>query len=163
MEGQEVCKELVLTTPDTTLVRQRSKPTLVQIGNRLMSSDGHFHPWLATDYLQANARTQWVKVADIAKVFGGNTIDNKRRVRKNMFNVFTRLLSHGEFLVYETLSNGRINAVKLLDVRSEQERQAARPQLERMKARHQLTAAKYEKALQVIDLQEHLRKEGNAA
>jgi len=157
MHEPEVGEELVLTAPGETIRHQRSKPTLVQIGNRMVSSDGRFHPWLAADYLLVNARKQWLKVADLSKVFcGAVTIEGKRRVRKNMCRVFTCLLNHGEFLVYETVTNGRINAVKLLDVQSEQERQAARPQLERMKQRHQLTTAKYEKALQVIELRERL-------
>ncbi len=158
MEEMMSGEELVLTAaPNESLVRQRSKPTLVQIGTRTMTSDGRFHADLASDYLLTNARKNWIKVADLSKVFcGANTIDGKRRVRKNMFSVFTRLLNHNEFLVYETVKSGRINAVKLLDISSEQERQAARPQLERMKQRHQLTTAKYEKALHVIELRENL-------
>lgn len=157
MEDHEVSKDQGLTAPNATLARQRSKPTLIPIGNRMVSSDGRFHASLAADYLLTQARKQWVKVADLAKVFcGANTIDGKRRVRKNMFRVFESLLNHGEFLVYETATNGRINAVKLLDVKSDAERQAVHPQLTRMKQRNLLTGVKYEKALQVIELQEKL-------
>lgn len=155
MSDIETGKELVLTAPES-LVPKRSKPMLVQVGNKMMSSDGNFHPSLMADYLFSNARHQWVKVAELAKILGSNTIDNKRRVRKNMFRVFSLLLDRGEFLVYETLPNGRINAVKLFDVKAEEERQAARPQLNRMKQRHQLTTAKYEKAIEVVCLQERL-------
>ncbi len=157
MSDEMVGKELVLTAPNTDVVRQRSKPTLVQIGRRLVSSDGLFHPALAAEYLLMNARKQWVTVAELSRIFcHANTIDGKRRVRKSLFGVFLNLLNRGEFLVYETVTNGRIQAVKLLDGHSEQERQAARPQIERMKLRHQLTTAKYEKALQVIALQEQI-------
>ncbi len=159
MQEQDAGKELVLTPPeDTGLVRQRPKPTLVQIGNRLVSSDGLFHPSLAADYLIGNARETWKTVAELSRIFcGRNCIDGKKCVRKNMFRVFTQCLMRGEFLVYETQGNGRIHAVKLLDPTSEQERQAAIPQLERMKNRRQLTADKYERALQVIELQEQAR------
>lgn len=156
MQEHEVGKDLILTSPEVP-ARQRSKPTLVQVGNRIVTSDGRFHVSLVAEYLLSRGRAEWVKVPDLAKVFaGGATIDGKKRVRKNMFHVLTALLSHGEFLVYETVSNGRINAVKLLDVKSEQECQAARHQVERMRQRHQLSTAKYERALQVIDLQESL-------
>jgi len=157
MQEHEIGKdELVLTAPEA-LGRHRSKPTLVQMGNRLVSSDGRFHPALAAEYLLGHARKQWAKVADLSKVFcGANTIDGKRRVRRNMFHVFTALLNKGEFLVYETALNGRIHAVKLLDASSEQELQMAKAQTERMRQRHQLSTAKYEKTLQVIALRECL-------
>jgi hypothetical protein len=153
MHDSTIGQELVLTAQDT-LKPQRSKPTLIQLGNRMVSSDGRFHSLLAADYLLSNGRHEWVKVADLSRMFcGANTIDGKRRIRKNMSHVFMHLLNQGEFLVYETATNGRINAVKILDMKSDQERQSAGPQLERMKRSHQLTNAKYEKALKVIELQ----------
>src|SRR5678815_5372779 len=120
-----------------------------------MSSDGLFHPNLAADYILDHGRHKWLTTSELSKVFtGANTIDGKRRVRRQMFAVFTILLARGEFLVYETsASNGRVTSVKVLDVRSDAERQMARPQLERMLRRRQVTTAKYELALKVIDLQ----------
>ena len=160
MEADMTGKELVLTAPESqSLARQRSKPSLVKLGDRYLSSDGRFHPNLAADYLLANGRQGWVKVADLSKVFcGANTIDGKRRVRKNLFSVFTYLLlKHDEFLVYETVgSNRRTNAVKLLDVTSEQERQAARPQLDRMRQGLEKAGVKYENAVRVIETKEAL-------
>lgn len=158
MQEQENGKELIAAAPEPMpLERSRSKPTLVHVGSRVISSDGRFHATLAAEYLLDHARKCWMTVANLSKVFANaNTIAGKRCVRKNMFRVFTILLNHGEFLVYETAANRRIHAVKLLDVKSDAERQMARPQLERMKLRHQLTTAKYEKALQVIELQENL-------
>jgi len=155
MEDQTIGKELVLTAPAD--VAKRSKPTLEKVGNRFISSDGRFHPDLCGDYLLGKARNNWVGVSELSKVFcGAPTIDGKKRVRKSLFRTFTYLLSRGEFLVYETASNGRVNSVKLLNVCSEAERQAAIPQIERMKQRRQLTAEKYEKALKVIQLQQNL-------
>lgn len=157
MDDTMIGKELVLTASPDVAVIKRSKPTLIQIGNRMVTSDGRFHPDLAADYLQGQARTRWVPIPELAKIFcGGTTVDDKRRMRKSMFRVFATLLNRGEFLVYETLSSGRINAVKLLDVKSELERQAARPQLERMKQRRQVTTEKYEMALQVLEFRERL-------
>jgi hypothetical protein len=156
---EETGTELTLTAPaDQSLERRRSKPTLVQIGNRTLTSDGRFHADLCAEFCLVNARKNWVKVADLSKVFcGRNCLDGKKTVRKNLFRVFTQLLAHGEFLVYETVGpRGRINAVKLLDVCSEQERQAARPQIERMRRNHQLSTEKYEKAIQVIELKQNL-------
>jgi len=152
-------KELVLTPPEA-LEKRRSKPSLLLVGRRYLCTDGRFHPDLAAEYVRTNARKKWLGVGELSKVFtGANTIEGKRRVRRNLFSVFSRVLGYGEFLVYETdPSTGRIQAVKLLDVTSEQERQAARPQLERMRQRHQVSAENYERAVQVIELQERLRQ-----
>lgn len=156
MQEIENGKDLILISPEVP-ARQRSKPTLVQIGKRMVTSDGRYHVSLVADYLLSRGRKEWILVAELAKIFcGAATIDGKKRVRKNMFHVFTALLNRGEFLVYETLPNGRINAVKLFDAKSEQERQAADHQAERMRQRHQLSTAKYDHARQVLELQREL-------
>lgn len=149
-------KELVLTEQVSTTQKESSKPSLILVGRRYLCTDGRFHPNLCADYVRANARNKWLTVAELAKVFtGAATIDGKRRVRKQLFLVFSRLLGMGEFLVYEAdQSSGRTTAVKLLDVTSEHERQLVQPQLERMKARRQMSAEKYERAMQVVALQD---------
>lgn len=157
MSSETTGNELVLSTPTEALEKKGSKPSLIKVGSRYISSDGRFHSDLAADYIMANARQKFVNIGEIARVFtGANTIPGKKRARKNMAAVFYRLLSRGEFLLYHTGTNGRIDMVKLLDVKSEMERQQALPQLERMKQRRQLSNEKYEKALQVIELQERL-------
>jgi len=152
-----VGEELVLTPPDNDVEvsRRQNQATLVQVGTRWVTSDGRFHPDLAAKYVLDHARVQWVSVATLAKVFGGgNTKEGKRKVRRNMSMVFTLLLNHGEFLLYDVASKGRIEAVKLLDAKSDHERRAAVPQLDRMKQRHQITVDKYQKALDVIHFQD---------
>jgi hypothetical protein len=154
--SDEVNKELVLSAQDAPLTK-RSKATLVLVGKRYISSDGHFHPDLAADYIVMNGRDKFLPVAELSKIFAGsNTISGKKRVRKSMCRVFQRLLNRGEFLLYHTGPNGRIDAVKLLNMLSDMERQHAKPQLDRMYQRRQLSIEQHEKALQVLDLQQAL-------
>jgi hypothetical protein len=142
--------ELVLTPPNEKLARRRS-PSLVTVGNRMVSSDGRFHPDLAANYVTERGHAHWVHVTELAKIFSTNTNDGRKRVRRNLSAVFTKVLDAGNFLVYETAGKrGQIQAVKLLDPQSEIERAHALPQLERMRQRRELTVAKYQKALAVI-------------
>jgi hypothetical protein len=154
---EESGKELVLTAPTQEVARRRSKPSLVKVGNRLVTSDGRFHPILCATYLLKEGK-KWQPVASLAKIFAnGNTLDGKKRLRKNMFRVFQHVLKCGEFLVYETVGpHNRINAVKLLDICSEQERQAAVPQLDRMKRRHQLSTEAYQLAIDVLERKQNM-------
>ena len=149
-------QELQLTHPPATIERRRPEPTLVVAGNRLVSSDGRFHATLAAQYIREHAPTRWVGVTDLARMFTANTIDGRRRVRRNLFAVLTALLNDGHFLIYEIGKGRRIESVKLLDASSEAERQAAIHQAERMRRRRELSAEKYCKALEVIQLREQL-------
>lgn len=131
--------------------RRRHEPTLIPVGKMLRSSDGRFHPHLCANWLRDNARNQWKTIAELARMFATNTEDGRRRVRRNMPAVFAVLLDLKEFLVYETTGSYRqITAVKLLDARSDLERDAANPQLERMKQRNEISGDKFERALEVI-------------
>lgn len=146
-------KELVLTSQEVQT--RRSKPSLIHVGGRYLSSDGRFHPTLAASYIEERAEEKWISIGDLSRVFtAANTIPGKRRVRKSMSRVFAELLKRGRFLLYNTGPKGRIESVKLLDFSSEEDRQTALPQLDRMKRRHQLSEARYEVALCLIRCQD---------
>lgn len=145
MSDEGTGKELVLTSPKAIT---RSKPSLVEVRGRLVSSDGRFHPTLAASYIEERATGKWIQVGELSRVFtAANTIPGKKRVRRNMFRVFAELLKRGHFLLYEKGVNGRIEAVKLMDFESDVEKQMAIPQLEKMKLRHQLSEDRYQTAL----------------
>lgn len=147
--------EAAIAKPDASTPSRQKKPaTLVQAGERYVTSDGRFHADLVATYV-LERREQWVKIADLAKIFGGgNTKEGHRKVRKNMSIVFGVLLGHGDFLLYNTAARGRIASIKLLDIKNEHEMSAALPQLERMRRRHQITTDKYQTALRVISIHE---------
>jgi len=94
-------------------------------------------------------------VGELARVFtGANTIPGKRRVRKGLPAVFKQFLDRNDFLLQhrDRMKNGRIEEVKLIDAASEVDRQQADTQLQQMKGRHELSADKYQKALNVLAL-----------
>lgn len=155
MEEQTTGKELVLTAPVT--IAKRSKPVLVEIAGRQLSSDGRWHPELAVEYLLARGRSQWMKIGELARTFYHASIpNNKKRVRRRIPMLFNRMLAVNELLVYETDANtGRITAVKVYDPNAEQDRQSIRAKLERMEARKQLTFDQFDKAIQLVDAKEH--------
>jgi len=143
--------EFALTPSTPTTVAKRRRPSLVTVGNRMVSSDGRFHPDLAANYVTERGHQHWVQVTELAKIFSTNTNDGRKRVRRSLSAVFSAILDAGHFLVYETTApRGRIQAVKLLNPASDEERAHALPQLERMRQRRELTVAKYQKALAVI-------------
>lgn len=163
MEQQTTGEELVLTA-EQAITKKRSKPELVKLDNgRYISKDGRCHPDLMVAHMLSQPRGKWTKVGTLAQVFtGANTLEGKKRVRRHLSTVFRRLLSFSEFLLYEIDPQKRqIQAVKLLDVKSEMERQSAIPQLERMRKCHQVTQDKYLLAQKVITLQETLRAEAS--
>lgn len=160
MSQEMVGKELVLTPPQSEAVTKKSKPTLMQVGQGWICSTGRFHPALAVKYIQTKPRTKWIKVGELARVFtGANTIPGKKRVRKQLPSVFRRFLDLDDFLLQHTdrLKWGRIEEVKLIDPTSEVDRQQADVQLQRMKARHELSTDKYNKAVKVLATYEALR------
>jgi len=152
-------KDALVHAEQTTVARKRSKPSLVKLGNRYLTSDGYYHKDLCADYLLANGRDKWIGVAQLSKVMCGSpTIDGKRKVRKNMFAVFAHLLlHHSEFLVYELSGpQRRIHAVKLLDVKAEADKQAAKLQVERMRKALHRVGIRFETACRIIDNKEAL-------
>jgi len=154
---EQTGKELVPTS-DGSVTKAPSKPSLVLVGSRYISSDGRWHSDLLANYVSDHGRHKWLPVGELSRVVtGGNTITGKKRVRKNTAALFNEHLKRGDFLLYHSGPNGRTDAVKLLDITSEAERQQAIPQLERMKQRRQLSSDKYETALKVIELNERVQ------
>lgn len=148
-------KELVQATFEEVV--PRSKPHLIQVGNRYLSSDGRFHYSLAATYLLSNARSRMVAVGELAKVFyGANIPINKRRIRRRLPEVFKMLLlERRELLVIDAdATTGRALAVKIYDPRSELDRQTIRPKLERMERRKELSNELFDQALKILALSE---------
>ena len=153
MSEEMVGKELVPVTTEEVAITKKSKPTLIQVGNGEICSTGKFHPALAVSYIEKKPRSKWIKVGELARVFtGANTIPGKRRVRKGLPSVFKQFLDRQDFLLQhrDRMKNGRIEEVKLIDATSEVDRQQAETQLQQMKARHELSTDKYQKALNVL-------------
>ena len=155
MSEEMVGKELVLVAPQEVATVRKSKPTLIQVGKGSICSTGKFHPALAVAYIKDKPRTKWIKVGELARVFtGANTIPGKRRVRKGLPAVFKQFLDRDDFLLqhrdWREKGHGRIEEIKLIDPTSEVDRQQAEAQLQKMKARHELSADKYAKAQHVL-------------
>lgn len=160
MSDTMIGKELVPASESTEAVVKRSKPHLIEVrAGRYICSTGRFHLDLAVEFVLSQ-RGRWITIAELARTFAGaNTIPGKRRVRQNLHRLFNRVLMCGEFLVYEMNPTTReTQAVKVLDVTSEQERQLAQSQLRRMLQNKDLSLEKYERAIQVIQLHEALVK-----
>ena len=142
--------ELVLTSPTSeTRISRRTAPTLIQLGARLVPSDGRFHPRLAAEYIRDHGgRTRWIPMGELAKVFfSGNTPHNKRQMRHRLFLVWREVLGLGHLLVVET--DGRSGAAlscKIYDPHSTEERQYLQARLERMEKQRFLKAEQFEKA-----------------
>jgi hypothetical protein len=160
MSEEIVAKDLV-KAPEKAIAK-RSKATLVPIGKGFICDRRQFVPSLALSYIIA--RPGGVTVAELAKVFAGAaTIEGKRRVRKNMHAVVALGLAAGVFIVYHLAAmTGRIESVKILDVTSPMECQAARDQLERMRKRRDWTREKCERAEQIISAEIAARQEVSA-
>ena len=149
-----------ITGKDTALVEttgavvKRSKPVLVQLGQRLLPSDGRWHPDLCADYIRDHGgRDRMIPLGELARVFyGGNTPSNKQRIRRRLFQVWRRLLEQALLLVihYDPRSNAAL-ACKLYDPRSDQERTLLRDRLARMEKQKLLKTEQVERALQLAD------------
>lgn len=127
--------------------------SLVQVGKRYISSDLRWHYDLAVTYLREHARLRMVTVGELAKLFyGANIPFNKERVRRRLPALFQRCLLSNELLVAEMDSQHgkRVEAVKLYDPRSEQDRQGIETKLQRMESRKQLTTEMFERALHLV-------------
>jgi hypothetical protein len=143
-------KELMLF--ETAEITKRSKPSLIEVAGRYLSSDMKWHHDLAADYLMANGRTRMLPVGELAKTFfGANIPSHKAKVRKRLSGVFRKLLDRRELLVYEIdQTTGRIQAVKLYDPKSEADRQSIQAKLERMETRELLSQRQFHLALQLV-------------
>jgi hypothetical protein len=130
---------------------ERTKPTLLTLDNgRQVISTGRWNDSVMAGFVLAN-RDRWIKVGELAKVgCGGNTIPNKRRVRSHVNGLFLELLQRGVFMAVETGSRNETQAVKVADPTSEADRQNVQIKMERMRKRREITAERYERAMEVL-------------
>lgn len=144
-------QEFALTPVSDTAIAKRSKPTLVELGNRLVPSDGRWHAELAADYIISHGGLErWIPTGEMARVFfGSNTPKNKQLVRRRLFQVFRDLLDRGLLLVVEYHHTDGAQACKLYDARSEQERQQLNERLKKMERLKLMKAEQFERAIQL--------------
>mgnify|MGYP001605570804 CR=1 FL=1 len=136
-----------------TRVTERSKPTLVTIGNRQVISSGRWNNELMADHILVNGRLKWLTIGELSKVaYNDGSPRNKKRVRQCLHQLFrTLMLKHGELLVIEYGSpNNRAKAVKLFDCTSEIDRQNLEIKLDRMRKRRELSMEQYENAVLIL-------------
>jgi hypothetical protein len=147
----------LLSKENTSVAKptERTKPTLVTIGDKQVISNGRWNDGLVADWVSLNAREKFVTVGKLAGVLGANTIPNKKRVRKGLSALFMEFRKRGLFLAVEY--NGDHNAataVKVADIRSEEDRQLVTAKLKRMRRSKELSAEQYEGAMAVINAME---------
>jgi len=147
IEGKE--QEFTLTAPQAEPVAKRSKPTLMQIGNRLVPSDGRFHPNLCAEYVRDHGgRERWIPMGELARVFFcGNTPSNKKQMRRRLFLVFRALLNMDYLLVVDLKPRAGAQACKIYNPRAGEERQWLEARLVRMRQQQFLKTEQYDKAV----------------
>jgi hypothetical protein len=128
---------------------KRQKPVLTKLGERIVTSDGRWHPDLVAEYIRdQGGRKRWIKVGELARVFfDGNTQSNRHRVRRRLHKVWQVLLDRDELLVVEIHQREGAQACKLYDPRSVEERQVIDARIARMNKHRFLKAEQLEKAL----------------
>ena len=145
-KGQQ---DFTLTAP--AKIVKRPKPVPGQLGNRIVSSDGHFHSSLAADYiLDHGGKERQIPTGELARVFfGGNTPSNKKRIRQRLYLVFNEFLGRGFLLVIDIDPRKGAQSCKLYDPRSTEERQSLHARLERMQKLRMMKTAQYNKAVEL--------------
>src|SRR5262245_32801853 len=86
--------------------KPRKSPEIVSIGSgkRDMISTQQFNVPLVADKILTDGVSDWYSVIDIAKFAYGKALkDDRRRVRKNIWNVRKELLKRGCLLITEGL------------------------------------------------------------
>lgn len=139
-------------TDHKAVAKERSKPTLVTVGKRKVISTGRWNDDLMADWVSENARKRWVQIGELARVScGGNSIDTKRRVRRNLSALFWTLFGRGIILAIEYGDdyNGA-SAVKVADFASEQEFQNVNARLDKMKQKRDLSTQRYDKVVEFL-------------
>lgn len=136
-----------------TKVRERTKPTLVTVGNKQIISSGRWNDELMAEYVLVNGRSKWLTIGELAKVaYGQNMPRTKERVRRCLYKLFSYMLHRNkELLSIECGPRNRAMAVKVFSQHSEQDRQNLVVKLERMRKRRELTSDQYEQALIVLE------------
>lgn len=141
---------LVAPSNEISLVK-RTRPTLTRLGDRIVPSDGRWHPDLVAQYVRDHGgRERWIPVGELAKVFFfGNHQSNRTRVRRRLHHVFRILLDQGELMVVELHQRDGALACKLYDPQSLEERQYLASRIGRMEKHNFLKAEQLEKALRL--------------
>lgn len=135
-------------------VAERTKPTLVTIGNKQVISSGRWNDDLMVQYVLENARSKWLTVGDLARTaYGQNTPKSKERVRRCLSRLFHALRDRQEFLAIEYDSpRNRAISVKVADLTSALDVQNVIRKLERMRKRRELTSGQYEQAILLLQM-----------
>jgi hypothetical protein len=133
-------KTALIPAPGDVTLRRAREVNLISVGNRIVSSDGRWHPNLVVEYLcEHGGRTRQITTGELARVFfSGNTPMNRRSVRRRMHKVFHEGLSRGLLIVSDIDSRLGLQACKLYDPRSSEERQYLDDRLNRMRRAGQL-------------------------
>jgi len=136
-----------------TRVIERTKPTLMTIGDRQVVSSGRWNDECMAQFVLANGRDKWLTIGEIARVaYMANTPRNKERARKCLASLFRHLMALGELLVIEYgPPHGRAMGVKLYAGGSEAEAQSMVSKLDRMRKRSELSTKSYEQAVALLD------------
>lgn len=138
--------------PDELVKSKRAVPALVPFGKSLAPSDRQFHPKLAAEYIRDHGgRTRWIPIGELARTFFlRDSKSNRTRMRQRMHLIWRGLLELGHLLVYDMQRDG-VQACKIYDPRSVEERQSLHNRLERMAKQRQLKAEQFQKALSMAE------------
>ena len=135
--------------------RTYSKPTLVTIGNRQVTSSGRWNNACMAQYLMLEEnRLRWVGIGELAKTaWGQNTLSTKDKARRYVFRLFNYLLvEEGRLLVVKFAEEGhhRIKEVKLYDPGSQDDRLKMQARLDRMVKTKDISERRYRQAIEIL-------------
>lgn len=138
---------------------KRARASLITINEgtsaeRQISSDGQFHPYLATKYIADKASNRYVSVGELAKVFyGANTPTAKKRIRKRVGQLFVEFLAKGQLLIVErdgAARTSRTTSLKLYNPKSEEDTTRALQTLASLNTTKEVSAERLSLALNII-------------
>lgn len=135
---------------------------LIEIGKRSISAYGYTNEGVEAHlcwHLTQLPSKKWCSPDCMSRtMFGRNTDNGRRGVRKRIANTFRVLLKRGLFLAIEydasPSGHGEIMAFKLFENGEGAESQYALAQIERMTRRRKLSEEMRERALQVIGVKQ---------
>lgn len=128
-------------------------PLTVRRGRGEIILAGRWNNALVAEYVLERATKKFLRIEPIATfVYHRNDENNRRRVRKNMTNLFKTFLGRGHLLAVEYYGErGSASAVKLADMKNPAERQLVDAKLKRMFDSKEITRKDYEKAQRLAD------------
>jgi hypothetical protein len=133
-------------------VTGRAKPEMVTIGGKQIVPGGRWNNDLMADYILRYGKESWISIGRLARDgCGANTIPNKKRVRSRLSQLFIKFLDRGRFLAvaYDGDHNSA-TAVKVADVKSDEERLLVETKLEKMRKRNEVNLEQYEKTKMLL-------------